>query len=90
MPSIEKHIKLSLKRTGKECKEINEWLDGKYTSSKDRVIRHNILNIPKFLPVIKEQFGEDSIKEYLQHIKDDYEINTIFKIIKKTKRLKFW
>ena len=90
MPSIKRHIELSLKRTGKEFREVHEWLDGKNISYKDRVIRHNITNIPQFLLIVENQFGKDGVREYLQHIKDDYENHIALKIFNKLRRFKFW
>ncbi len=86
MPSIEKHIKLSLKRTGKEYREINEWMDGKNLSYRERVARHRLTNIPRFLPIVEKEFGKDAVKEYLQHIEDDYEKNFILRVWKTLKR----
>ena len=90
MPLIEKHIELSLKRTGKEYREIHEWMDGKSITYKERVARHSITNIPEFLPIIEKMFGKDGVNEYLQHIKDDYENNIALRIVKKLRKFKFW
>ncbi len=87
MPSIEKHIELSLERTGKEYREIHEWMDGKGLSHKERVARHRISNVLKFLPVIEREFGSDAVKEYLKHIEDDYEKNFILRAWKILRRL---
>ena len=53
MPSIEKHIELSLERTGKEYKEIHEWMDGRGVSYKEIAARHRITIVPIFLPIIE-------------------------------------
>ncbi len=90
MPPIEEHIKLSLKRTGRGFREVHEWMDGKNVSYKDKVARHNIMNIPDFMPVVEKEFGKDGVREYLQHIKDDYENHIVLKIFNKLKRFKFW
>jgi len=90
MPPINEHIKLSLKRTGKSYKEIHEWIEGFHSTRKEKEERHDILKIPRFLPFIKEKFGEEGIKEYLQHIKDDYEKTKAYKLIKGLMKLKFW
>ncbi len=90
MPSLKRHIELSIKRTGKEYKEIHEWMDGGNVSYRERLARHDISNIPKFLCVVETQFGKDGIREYLQHIKDDYEKSVVLKIFSIIKKLKFW
>ncbi len=87
MPSIEKHIQLSLKRTGNEHREIHKWLDSNSISYRDRIARHSIVNIPNFLPIVERQFGKEGAREYLQHIKDDYENNILLRIFKKIRSI---
>jgi hypothetical protein len=88
MVSLEKHIQLSLKRTGKEYRELHEWLDGKNISYKERLSRHNINNISKLLPVVEKRFGKDGVREYIQHIKDDCNNNILVRILIISKLLK--
>lgn len=83
MPSIEKHIELSLERTGKEYRQLHEWLDGKNVRYKDRVARHIISNIPKFTPVVEKKFGEEAVHEFLWHIEYDYKNNVLLRLLKK-------
>jgi len=90
MPSIEEHTNISLKRTGKKYSEVHEWLDGKNVRDEEKIARHDILNIPKFLPIVKKRFGSEGGKEYLQHIKDDCGNTILLKIFKTIKRIKFW
>jgi hypothetical protein len=85
MPSLEGHIKLSLKRTGKDYRRLHEWLDGKDVSHKDRFERHSIINVIKFLPFVKKEFGVGGVKEYLRHLKDDYKINVLHRLLKRVK-----
>ena len=87
MPAIEKHFELSFKRTGRNYKEVHEWLDGKTISKKERAERHDLVNIQRFLPLIEEQFGKDAAKEYLYHLKDDYENNRFFKLYNRIKSI---
>lgn len=86
MPSLKKHVELSLKRTGKDYREVHEWMDGQDISYKTRVKRHSITSIPEFMPIIKERFGDDGLKEYLQHIKDDYDNDAM--LIRIARRIK--
>jgi len=90
MPSIRKHIELCSRRTGKEYKEIHEWIDSRDINYKERVARHDITQLQKYMPIVKEKFGKAGLKEYLQHIKDDYENHIALKIFKKLRRFKFW
>lgn len=90
MPTIHEHFKLSLKRTGKEYKEIHEQLEGFHSTKKEKEDRHDILKIPKFLSLIKERFGKEGVQEYLYHIKEDYEKSRAYKLAKTILKLKFW
>ena len=89
MPSINEHLKLSLKRTGKNYKELHEWIEGVNATPKDHKERHDILKIPQFLPIIEERFEKEGTLEYLQRIKDDYEQTKILNLIRKLKKFKF-
>ncbi len=82
MPSIEKHTELSLKRTGKGFKELHEWME------EDKLARHDIANILELLPAVEKLFGKESQKEYLWHIRDDYELNIAWRILRKLRKLK--
>ncbi len=88
MPTLKGHIKLSVKRTGKEFRELHEWMDGSSVGYRDRIERHKIPNIQKFSPIVEKKFGKDGLREYLQHIKDDYSNHIILRIIKRLKGLK--
>ncbi|HIH21327.1 MAG: hypothetical protein J4478_04060 [Candidatus Diapherotrites archaeon] len=90
MPSLEKHIQLSRERTGKDFKEVHEWLDGKELNAKERVERHRIVNVQKFLPMVEEKFGREGVREYLQHLQDDYEKDFLLLCYGALKKLKFW
>ena len=67
MPSIEKHVKISIIRTNKSYREIHEWIDG--PEHKDD--RHDITKIPETYKIFKEKYGEDANREYVQHTADD-------------------
>ena len=51
MPSLEKHIENSVKRTGSEFRELHEWLDGPKTSIIQRIQRHNTIKISVTHPI---------------------------------------
>lgn len=87
MPSIEKHVEISLKRTGREYREVHEWMDKNDLSCRERIARHKIINIPKFIPVIERKFGKDAVEEYLKHIESDYENNTLLRYLRGLKKL---
>ncbi len=67
MPSIEKHVKISIERTGKEYLEVHEWIDNPATKNE----RHDINAIPDNFQMFKEKYGEEAAREYVQHLSDD-------------------
>lgn len=67
MPPIEKHVIKSLARTGKEYREIHEWIDDPEHKNE----RHDITKILEFGNMFKEKYGEEGAHEYIQHIHDD-------------------
>jgi len=68
MPPIEKHLKTSLERTGKDYREIHIWLDG---DPEKKAERHDITKIYEYGKEIEEKYGEEALQEYIQHIHDD-------------------
>ena len=68
MPQTDEHIKTSIERTGKEYKEVHEWIDGDETKKAER---HDITKIPANSKMIEEKWGEEAVTEYIQHIHDD-------------------
>lgn len=67
MPAIDKHVQTSLERTGKEYREIHEWID----EPEKKVERHDITRILEFGKMFEEKHGEEAAQEYIQHIHDD-------------------
>jgi len=67
MPSIEKHIQASLARTGKEYREIHEWLDDPEKKNE----RHDITKVLKLAKMFEEKHGEEAAQEYVHHLSDD-------------------
>lgn len=67
MPPTEKHYESSLKRTGKEWKAVHDWVDDPQHKNE----RHDFTRIWDFAPLVKEQWGEEGVKEYINHIRED-------------------
>lgn len=69
MPSLEIHYQNSLARTGKEYREIHDWIDepGK------KAERHDLGIILETAKMWTERYGEEGAKEYLLHLQDDVE-----------------
>ena len=82
MPSDKKHAKLSKARTGKPFIELHKWMNEEYTNSRIQTKRHEITNIPKNIEIVRGKFGDEAVKEFLYHIREDYEDNDAYKMIK--------
>ena len=67
MPSIEKHVEISMKRTGKAYPEVHEWIDD--PQNKDE--RHDITRVLEFSRMFEKNYGEKAAVEYVQHLADD-------------------
>lgn len=68
MPSIDVHAKTSIERTGKEYKEVHEWID---KDEAKKVERHDITKIPENAKEVALKWGQEGVNEYIQHIHDD-------------------
>lgn len=68
MPPIVNHLKTSMERTGKDYKEVHEWIDG---DPEKKAERHDITKIYEYGKMIEEQYGEEARQEYIRHIHDD-------------------
>jgi hypothetical protein len=67
MPSIEKHIQTSLERTGKEYREIHEWIDNPEKKNE----RHDSTKVLEVGKMFAEKYGNEAAQEYVQHLNDD-------------------
>ncbi len=67
MPPIKKHIAASLERTGKEYKEVHEWIDDPENKNE----RHDFTRVLEFAKMFTEKYGEEAAQEYVFHISDD-------------------
>ncbi|MBI4838853.1 MAG: hypothetical protein HY806_06880 [Nitrospirae bacterium] len=68
MPSIEAHVKTSLERTGKEYKDVHEWVD---KDEAKKVERHDITKMPQNAREIELKWGKEAAGEFVQHVHDD-------------------
>ncbi len=60
MPPVAKHLKTSSERTGKEYRDIHEWLDN---DPDKKAERHDITRI--------YEYSKEGLEEYIHHIHDD-------------------
>ena len=67
MPSIEKHVEISVQRTSKPYREVHEWIDEPQHKNE----RHDITRVLEFSRMFEEKYGEEAAREYVQHLADD-------------------
>ncbi len=67
MPSIEKHVEISMLRTSKSYREVHEWIDEPQHKNE----RHDITRVLEFSRMFEEKYGEEAAREYVQHLADD-------------------
>ena len=67
MPKIDAHIARSVERTGKEYREVHEWID----HPEHKVERHDIGRVLEFARIITEAYGAEAAEEYVRHLQDD-------------------
>ena len=67
MPPVKKHIAASLARTGKEYREVHEWID----DSEKKNERHDFTGVLEFAKMFTEKYGEEAAQEYVYHLSDD-------------------
>jgi len=67
MPPIEKHIQRSIEKTGKNYKEIHEWIDDPEKKSE----RHDLGRLLEFGKMFEEKYGQEGARQYVQHLQDD-------------------
>jgi hypothetical protein len=67
MPSIEKHVEISMQRTSKPYQEVHEWIDEPQHKNE----RHDITRVLEFSRMFEEKYGEEAAREYVQHLADD-------------------
>ena len=68
MPTIDVHTKTSIERTGKDYKDVHEWVD---KDAAKKVERHDVTKMPQNIKEVELVWGEEGVREYVQHIHDD-------------------
>ena len=67
MPELPVHIQSSLTRTGKEYREVHEWIDNMDTKYE----RHDFSQVLKNAKMFTELYGEEAAQEYVMHLVED-------------------
>ncbi|MBI5235610.1 MAG: hypothetical protein HY886_05105 [Deltaproteobacteria bacterium] len=68
MPPINDHLKTSMERTGKDYREVHEWIDADPAKKAER---HEITKIYEYGKMMEERHGKEALEEYIRHIHDD-------------------
>lgn len=67
MPPLKDHIESSVKRTGKEYREVHEWIDHPELKNE----RHDFSKILQNAAMFRDQYGEEAAQEYVNHLVED-------------------
>jgi hypothetical protein len=70
MPPTVKHLQTSVSRTGKDYSELHHWID-------DPVMKyehHDFTKIWDFGHEIKAKYGEEGLREYIEHLREDMDV----------------
>lgn len=70
MPPTPKHLQTSLSRTGKDYAELHAWIDDPVLKAE----RHDFTKIWDFGPEIKAKYGEEGLREYIEHLREDIDV----------------
>lgn len=70
MPPLDVHLKNSKQKTGKEYEELHRWMD----DDKIKALEvHDISKIHENIRYVREKWGEEAVREFIFHIKEDME-----------------
>ncbi len=67
MPPLADHLASSLARTGKEYREVHEWIDHEELKYE----RHDFSKVLETAAMFREQYGEEAAQEYVNHLVED-------------------
>lgn len=68
MPPYDKHLETSAARTGNDHHEMHDWLDN---NSDMKASRHSPDLLPENISFVRSSWGDEAVREYLQHIVED-------------------
>ena len=74
MPKIDTHVQTSMEKTGREYREVHEWVDG---DPEKKAERHDIARLHDNGRVVEREFGKEGLEEYVRHIVDDVKMKQI-------------
>jgi len=69
MPHTDRHIEISLARTGKDYAELHRWINDPDMQYE----RHDFSRVWNLMPEVRARFGEEGVSEYIEHLRVDME-----------------
>lgn len=70
MPPTPKHLQTSLSRTGKDYAALHAWIDDPVLKAE----RHDFTRMLDFAPLIRAQYGDEGVGEYIEHLREDMDV----------------
>jgi len=67
LPLLHDHLKSSLDRTGKEYREVHEWID----HPELKYDRHDFSKVLENAAMFRAQYGDEAAQEYVNHLVED-------------------
>ena len=67
MPELNEHIAASVARTGKEYREVHEWID----APESKYERHDFSKVLANAEMFRKQYGDEAAQEYVYHLVAD-------------------
>lgn len=70
MPPFKDHLVTSLKRTGREYRDLHHWLD----NDPDKQVkedRHDLGRLLENIDYVRKKWGEEAVSEFLLHVVED-------------------
>ena len=67
MPPLEDHLASSIERTGKDYREIHEWID----HPELKYERHDFSKVLDTAAMFEEKYGREGAQEYVNHLVED-------------------
>ncbi len=73
MPPFKEHLETSKKRTGREHRQVHEWID---VDHEKKAERHDLVRISENYQHVLKAYGAEAARELLHHITEDIEKKT--------------
>lgn len=72
MPPLNDHLKGSMDRTGKDYRDLHEWIDND-PSMEVKIDRHSLNSLSKNVQYVRSVWGDEGVTEFIKHVVEDME-----------------